>query len=175
MMRCRRTWNGTARRRLPPDLSLARAHAHAIVLLVSGFSLFFFSCAGLRLDAQALAANASSASGCGDLGLMMGAPRRGATTGLTVIWESANQTQHNPLFFFELGGEGAASEKTELMLMIEISSTRRKQDGEIFFFLRVSSSGRSSWFNSSGAGFRNRSGPLGSLISIDHHHAYRCG
>jgi len=137
-----------------------------LMLLCSSSPVFlFFSCAGLRLDAQALAANASSASGCGDLAMMMGAPRRGATTGLTVIWESANQTQHNPLFFRTGWGGSHFGENRAKWLKFRVLGGRKTGK---FFFTCLPLGSLVVWFNSSGADFRNRSGPFGSLISIDH-------
>jgi hypothetical protein len=118
MMRCRQTCNATRSTTTTP-ISLVLM-LYCVPCLRCPLYLFL-SYAALRLKAQALvgAANVLSASGCrGDLGMMLGASSRGATTGLTVIREIANQgdpgAAHHPF----LSNRGATL-KT-MVLMVEI-------------------------------------------------------
>ena len=101
----------------------------SIVFSLSPVSSFFLlSYAMLRSKAQALvAANASSTSGCGDLGMMLGASSRGATTGLTVIRESANQGDPDAAHHPFLSNREATLKTMELVVEISLEYSTTQQ------------------------------------------------
>ena len=91
-------------------------------------SLFFLSYAALRSKARALVAtNTSSTSGCGDLGMMLGASSRGATTGLTVIRESANQGDPDAAHHPFLSNREATLKTMELVVEISLEYSTTQQ------------------------------------------------
>ena len=117
-MRCRQTWNATCSTTVTARDISSRSRVDALLCSLSPvFTFFLLSYAALQLKAQALVATANvlSTSGCGDskLGMRMtlGDSSRGVTTGLTVIRESANQGDPDPVHHPFLSNRGATSEE----------------------------------------------------------------